>query len=268
MAFAFLHPLRQERLWVTLLWALTLSVGLAGLDWAERAFEASAAAQTIAMLPKENPDDARRKEIRDQLSREPAVASAEWRAPAELAGQLARRYPQPQWQGLFPSDQAWLPWILEVRPEAPLDHLGLLRALAARHEQEGAWRLILWDSAALQTLAEQRLQVRVVVGFWLLLAGLCGMAALARLAWPERGGLWLILWSAVLGVLAPASVWATALLIEAPLDARALAIAATAGFVLASVVAPVLRVRRVKALSIEVGEDADERAWQDSGSDH
>lgn len=264
---SFLRPLGQERLWITFLWALTLSVGLAGLDWTERWFHEEARTQTVVLLPRGTMDEDQRQGLRTKLEREPGVAATQWRSPAELTRQISGRFPQSEWQGLFPTDEAWLPWVLEVHPADPLESGELIRAFIARRQQEGAWRLTLWDPEPLQKLLRERALVRAVVGFWLLLAGLGGAVALLRVPWPARGGMVLVAWSALLGLLGPGAVWAAALLLAPPgLDPQTLGVALAAGFILATLAAPVLRLpKRKKSLSLSIKEDPDERAWQDPG---
>jgi hypothetical protein len=262
-----LMPPRQERLWVTLLWTLTLSVGSAGWDWSERQFQELALPQRLVLLSKGTLDDRQRQEVRGKLLGEPGIGGVQWISPADLTHQVSRRFPQAEWQGLFPADGAWLPWVLEVHPADPLSQSELIRAFVARREQEGSWRLVLWDPEPLQRLIGERLTVRVVLGFWLILAALSGAVALLRIPWPEQGGLMLLAWSMLAGLMGPAAVWAAAwLLAPQELDIQCLGIALAVGFILATVVAPVLRHRRRKSLSLEISEAPNERAWQDTGS--
>jgi hypothetical protein len=255
-----LGPLRAERLWVTLIWTLTLAVGLAAWDWAERGLETDAARQTLVLLPKSALDEASRKAIQTKLGTEPGVMAAEWISPAELTSRIARRFPQSEWRDLFPADEGWLAWVLEVRPSAPLDSLPRLRDFVARRQQEESWRLVLWDPEALAGLVRQRETLRAVAGFFLALVALGGVAALLRMPLARGRRLGLVLWSAVLGALGPGAVWAVAMLSGGEPDEQCLAIGMGSGLLLASVIAPMLRVREdKKKLSITVGEDAHER---------
>lgn len=254
------RPLRNARLWVTLLWSLTLAVGLAGWDWAERHFEDGAAGQTMILLPRDPLDDAAREAVRARLAAESGVLSATWIAPAELTRRLSQRFPQSEWQDLFPADEAWLSWVLEVRPAAPLDALAQMRDFAARRQHEGSWRLVLWDPALLETLARERGALRIVLGFWLALAALAGAAALLRLPLRRGEGLGLALWSGFLGLLGPGAVWSAALLGGADPDARALAVGLAAGLVLTAFIAPLLRLPEGNPhLSLMLGEEPHER---------
>jgi hypothetical protein len=255
----FSTPLGQGRLWVTLLWSLTLAVGLAALDWAERQFFEAAVGQTLVLLPARALDETQRQAERARLSGEPGVTGVQWRSPAELTRQVSRRFPQSQWKELFPTDEAWLPWVLEARPVDPLGEPEQVRSFIARRQKEGTWRLVLWDGAAIQNLARQRSALRWVFGFWLLLGGLTGAVALARMPWPGRGGVGLFVWSALLGLLGPAAVWCVALLAETGADDRSLGIALGSGFILAAAAAPLLRLRRTQSHSITISEDSHER---------
>ena len=127
-----LQPLRSERLWIVLVWSLTLAVGLAGWDWAERAFEEAASGQQIVLLPRETLDATTREAVRAKLAAEPGVLSAQWVRPADLGRRVSGLFPQSEWQEMFPPDEeALLPWVLEVRPIAPLDRVGPVRAFVS-----------------------------------------------------------------------------------------------------------------------------------------
>ena len=130
-----LTPLREARLWVTFVWALTLALGVSGLDWAERLFEERAAALTMLLLPTEPPDASQRQAMLEKLRKEAGAGGLQWRAPADYSRQLSQRFAQPQWQGLFPEDEGWMPWILEVHPLRPLEQPQLIRDFIARREQ-------------------------------------------------------------------------------------------------------------------------------------
>lgn len=254
------RALRNTRLWVTLLWTLTLAVGLAGWDWAELHAEDAAAGQTMILLPRDPLDEGAREAVRARLAGEAGVASASWIAPAELARRLSQRFPQAEWQDLFPADEAWLSWVLEIRPAAPLDTLALMRDFAARRQHEGAWRLALWDPTLLETLARQRGALRVVLGFWLGLVALAGVAALLRLPLRRGERLGMVAWSAFLGVLGPGAVWSAALLAGAEPDPRTLGVALGAGLLLSALIAPLLRLPEGnRHISLMLGEDAHER---------
>ena len=236
----FLYPLRSPRLWVAVLWSLTLAVALAAWDWAERRFEDEAAARRIVLLPAVAPDAAARAETLAKITAEPGIASAEWIAPADLTRRIAQLFPSPS-GAIFSPDEPWLTWVLEVRPRSPLDNsLHIDTFTAQRRGETGRWRMVLWDSTEIQELNRARAALRAVAGFFALIAALAGAAALACLPPPRSRGP-LAFWSGLLGTLAPAAVWGAALLGGIEADARSLALAAAAGFLLATLLASVLR---------------------------
>lgn len=255
----FFTPLRTERLWVTLVWSLTLAVGAAAWDQAELAFEAAAAGTTMVLLPLGSLDEAGRDAMKGKIQGEPGVAAAVWLSPRELTERLSRRFPQGEWHDLFPKDDAWLSWMLEVRPSAPLDTYSRMNDIAARRRQEGVWRMVLWDGAPLEALAGHRHVLHLVLGFFLALVGLGGVAALLRipLARPGRAGL--LAWSGFLGLVGPGAVWSAALLAGAEPDDESLMVGLGVGFLLATFIAPMIRLRQERRLSLTVGEDAHER---------
>lgn len=254
-------PLRSERLWIVLVWSLALAVGLAGWDWAERAFEEAASGQQIVLLPRETLDAGAREAERAKLSNEPGVLSAQWVRPSDLAGRVSQLFPQSEWQEMFPpEEESWLPWALELRPIAPLERIGPIRDFVSSLAQDGNWRMALWDPSPLVALAQRRTALRVFLGFWLALIALGGVAALLRIPSPRKGRGALLAWSALLGALGPAAVWSAALLGGGDPDGRTLAVAAGGGFVLATLVAPMLRLSQgPKKISLTLGEDSDER---------
>ncbi len=251
--------LRQARVWVTLLWTLTLSLGVAGWDWSERRLAARAEDQTIIMLPAGDLDDEHRQEVRKQLNSEPGVSLARWESPAELVRQIAQRFPQSSWNELFPAEENWLPWMMEIHPWNPLEHMDTIRSFIAKHEAEGEWRLILWDQRTLNELAAQRKVVRTGFAVYLGLLAIAGALALLTLPWPAEGGWKLVTLNAVLGVATPAAVWVLLLAAEANLDVRSLWVTLGMGFTLATFVASVLRSHQRKQLEMTIREDADER---------
>lgn len=263
-----LAPLGMERFWLTLLWAVSLAVGVALWDWVEAHFREAAAGQTVLLLPAEPLDDTQRQAVLRMVSQDPAVASANWRSPADLSRIVMVRFPQAEWARLFPADDAWMPWVLEVRPRPPLESHGLIQAFIRQREQEGSWRLVLWDNILIQNLSGERAAVRAAAGMFVILVGVCGAAALKRMVWPTRGGAALAVWSAVAGALAPAAVGSAALLAGELIPGRTLAIGAGAGFLLAAALAPMLRQPRRKTISTTVREASDERSWQGSGPGH
>jgi hypothetical protein len=194
------------------------------------------------------------------------VGGLEWRSPADYSRQLSQRFAQPQWQALFPEDEGWMPWVLEVHPVAPLGQEGLIREFTARRQQEGTWKLVLWDGETLRSLAESRRFVWIVGGFALALTGLGGGVALMRLPWPREGGRWLAACSAGLGLLGPASVWLVAFLADGRFDARVLAIALAIGFCFSGFLAPALRLRTGHSISLIVSEEPNERIRQNPRS--
>jgi hypothetical protein len=232
---------REARLWVTVLWTLVLATGAAGWDWAERRMAAGPSPRPVLLLPDRDPGDEQRREIARRLAGEPGIASAKWRSPSELSRAMTRRFDDDRWRALLPTDQSdWLPWMLEVRPAEPLDGLAQVEAFVVRRRQEGGWG-VLWDGVPARRLLKARRELRIFLGLGLALVGLIGAAALRGLGWPTVGGRAFWGWSAGLGTVAPLAVAAGGWLAGAPVGARAALVAAAAGFLLAGLVAPMIR---------------------------
>lgn len=250
---------RQPRLWLTLLWAFVLAVGAAGLDWSERTLARRAAAEPLLLLPeRELTPDQRRQEETD-IAADPAVRSARWLAPADLARQMQRRFDDPRWSDLMPRDEeAWLPWMMQVHPYNPLDRLASIEGFVARRRQQGGWT-VLWTGDELRALARTRSQLRMAIGSLLLLAAVAGAGALASLPWPRDERWSLLGWSAVLGALAPVAPMAVVSQAGVAIDERTLLIGAATGLILAVGVAPVLRQREKARYSLTIREAPNER---------
>jgi hypothetical protein len=261
----FLHPSS----FMTLAWTLALAGAVALWDAGER-WMAVQADQPVILLPERAPDDAQRQTTARRIADEAGVSSVLWRSPAELNRRVRGALPEPGWTNLLPQDEAWAPWVLEVHLQDPLDHADAARALVARHEQEGGWQLVLWDAAALDTLAGQRLLWRGGLGIWAVLVALGGALALALApsqASPRAAGrLAVWCWTTVLSLAAVVAVWAMIPILGGPADARSLTLALTVAFLLAGILAPVLSVRSQKtvepprsSVAISIQEASDER---------
>lgn len=233
---------RQPRLWLTALWTLVLACGLAGWDLSERRMQTEAGASPLLLLPDQAlaPEDRQAAAVR--MRSEPGVGSAHWIAPAELSRVLSKTLADAQWRALLPTEdqEGWLPWLLEIVPADPLGGLTQTESFVVRRKQEGGWS-ILWDGDQVRQRLQSRRQLRWTLGLGLSLVLLIGVAGLHALPWPKPGGRGLWIWSVLLGIGAPLSVAAAAMLSGAPLGARTPLLAAAAGFLLAGAAAPMLR---------------------------
>lgn len=256
-----LNPFREPRLWATFLWALTLAVGIAWVDWGLRRMEAAAEALPVVLVAADPLTDEQRREARVEVERDPSVARADWRSPGHQIRNISDRFSDPSWRELVPGDQAWLPWVLEVRPHKPLGHPARLRAFVATCRKQPRWGVVLWSPERFGRLLRGRRILLAASGFGLALVLLSGVGLLLCLPWPRRGGGWLWVLQAMLGLLAPATVWLAAHLAGAPPDARGLGLSAGLGFLLACLVAPVVRrpLQQPQRLSFMVAEEKNER---------
>ena len=251
------HPLRDAHLWISVLWALVLAVGIAAWDWTEARLTNQAGLQHALLLPAQEITEEERGAERDRLLKEPGVAGAVWVSPADQSARLSQQYPGKLWGGMFSDEQSWLPWILEVGFNDPLDSSEEITAFAARRGGDPAWAVMTWDNGRLSQLRQARTQVRAVGGALLAFVLLAGAAAL--LSTPATGSAAGAMWRAVLGAGMSGAVLGAALLSGVPVGARTATIALGAGFVLAAFIAPMLRQVRGRQLSVSVGEGSQER---------
>ena len=258
----FLSSLHEGRLWVALMWSLAVAVGVAAFDVADRQIRADAARQQMILMPATEMDATARRAAKMKMLADPAVVSVRWRSPAESLRDLSRRFTQPQWRDLMPREDQALPWLLEVQPADPLGGNAQIRDLIARHRKDG-W-LVLWNNEPLLRLVHARRGLWTLGGLWLTLLTAAGALALLCLPIPAQGALALAIWSSACGLIAPGAVAAGVWLAGGPVDARALVLALTIGFILAGPLAAVLRRPQTKAsLSVTVGEANDERQSSD-----
>ncbi len=252
-------PLSLGRLWITFVWALVLGAGVGVWVWMDDWFSTQAWTMNLLLLPEREPDGPRREALRRTLLNEAVVREARWLSPDELLRSLERSQSELRPADLIPSEPAWLPWVLELRPRDPLTHAAEIQALVARLGREADWELALWDAARLHELVALRGRLRALLGVFLGLVLVGGMAALLRTSWPRQAGWWLVGWSALLGAGGPAVLWMAAQLAGLPVEPTCALAGAGAGFLLAAVFAPVLRVRGNRGVTLSITEADNER---------
>lgn len=249
-------PLYSSRLWIAVMWAVAWGLCLAGWDRAERMWAEAAADQAIVLLPVNPPQEREREEARGKVAKETGVGTARWLSPAEWTKRVRSRHGEEDWSKLLPTDQAWLPWLLEVQPVRPLDGIGEIQSFIARRRQEGIWQSIVWDGERIQRWRDERNSLRVLLGLIGLIDGLCGAAALGLTAPPVGGKVGLWLWQSAGGAALPAAIMEGARLAGGPVDGRCVGLAAAAGFILAGLIAPMIRrpEKRERETAISGGE--------------
>ena len=256
--------LREPRLWVALLWALGWGVTAGALHWGDALLARRALAERVVLLPRQPLEPSARDTVRDELRRQPVVAAARWLSPADQARRVERRFPDARAADLLPAGDAWLPWLLELQPLAPLARRAELEALVARLERDGEWDLF-WNPAALVQLERDRRALWSVGALMLALTFLAGLAALLHLPPPAAEGRgWRLAITAILGAFAPLAVGSAASISGLDIPPASLAIGAGCGLLLAALLAPMLRVRirprpTPHSLSLAIGEGSDER---------
>jgi hypothetical protein len=239
-------PAGSDVLWVSL-WSVLLALGVASGASAWREVAREAAARPAILLPSADPSEAERREWPAQLRRYEGIAEAAWLSPGELAETVSAGVPAEFWSDLFSGDDAWLPWLLRLRfedpaasPERALETVGALRA-------ESRYRLVLFDAERIQRDAGRYTNIRR--GVFTFAGVLLALGALALLLAPvpHRRGV-----DAVLaGALSVLGILAGGVLLRAfgvPLESGPWWRAGVSGFVLAAVVAPMLKGRLISRL--------------------
>lgn len=235
----------SPRRWIVWIWSFVLACGLAGLDTAHRALDDRAAEASLILLPREDSGDAGRKTTLEEIRKAaPGLRSAQWLSPRELAQQTSRGLSSSALGELFSGEDAWLPWIAEIRFADPIGDRARIQAWLETLKADRNWRLILWDAPAIIRMSGERQTLDFTASAALFLVFILGLAAI-RLSPPRASGAWAEAGFGLGGVLILVLLFGVvATAAGVPLDERSWGVAIAASFALAGLIAPMLKVRR------------------------
>lgn len=232
----------RSRPWTLWLWSVTLALSVAGADRAWREALARGRERSALLVPAGQPPPHRRDEAEKSLETYPEVASAEWLSPSALALEATLAFSRGSLPEIFPDEEAWLPWILEVRFRDPFAQ-ARIGARIADLGDDPAWRLVLWDGPASAEDARAARRALLLGGSLVAFLAFGGFQAL-RLGPARRGR---FVHESVIGAFATCATVAAFGGVaryagDAP-DARAWIVGLGAGLALSGVLGPCLRGR-------------------------
>lgn len=233
-------------LW-TALWSILLALGIAFGATAWRAIETRAAAHTILLLPTTPATDSEREERIAAFRDDALIESAEWLSPTALVQRVSSSVPPNVWAELFSEDDAWLPWLLQLRMKEPLASTDAVAERVERLRAEPRYRLVLFDQGALE--ADASLYRRLRQGTFAFAGALFLWGLLSVLASPppRRRAAEALLGAILvaLGIFLGGQAFRA---LQYPLDPTAWLRAGLAGFGLAAFLGPMLKGRVTRKL--------------------
>lgn len=140
-------------IWIAL-WSATLALGVATGSSVWERIESRAAERAILLLPASETSETDRERWLASLLEKNSVASGEWLSPTTLVQRVSTSVPADLWAQLFSDDDAWLPWLLQLRPVDPLHSSAELEATLEAFHADPRFRLVLYDQPALTRDAE------------------------------------------------------------------------------------------------------------------
>lgn len=236
-----------SRTFTACLWAIVLASIAAAADGYIRWNREEASKLTVLLLPSEAPDEAAREARAAEIESNPAVASARWLSPKDLAQQTSQSVSRELWPSLFGEDEAWLPWIAEIRFANPVADSEAVKQTVADLDSDSYWQLVLWDEKRFAQHVENESRSKA---FWVLplIIFIFGLIALA-FGKPRQSWIKEFLANSVLAVGVMAGLVALAQSAGFRVDARVWQVALAVSFVVAGLVAPVLKGTTLKAES-------------------
>lgn len=234
-----------SRTYIACLWALAFASLIAGADLADRRIRERASVQSLLLLPAQTLDDPQKAKILADLKSHPEVFSVRWLSPKELAQETSRVVSRELWPSLFAEEEAWLPWIAEVKFRDPIGEGEAVRKILGALEADSTWRLRLWDQAKMSrdaALVQRILRLSIPGGAIVLLLGALGLFFMPG----DRTRPWAeFIINAVAAPALAAGLGAVANYSGIALDQRAWSLLLGASFILAGLAAPMLKMPKV-----------------------
>lgn len=146
-------------LW-TAIWSAVLALGVAAGATTWERIETRANERALLLLPSTESSEADREQWLEHLLEDLNFESGEWLSPKDLVQQVSATVPSEMWGELFSESDAWLPWLLRMRPADPLEDIPAFKAQLEDLRNDPRFRLALYDEAALERDANQYALVR------------------------------------------------------------------------------------------------------------
>lgn len=233
--------LKQGRIWTACLWAATVAVGLGSLHAAWVFMARTAQTQAALLVPALAWDASQRERALAEIQAYPEVRESGWISPSELARETGELLPPERWPEILSEEDSWLPWVLEIRWRDPLLTPDAIRWRVEALRLDAQWKFVLWDDEILLRRRGALVTVLVLGGSGLGLIFLLGLIALATGPRRERGALAEGLMGALLAMGSVALMGVAAMLEGFYPEDLTWGIAGTTAFLLAGVIAPMIK---------------------------
>lgn len=171
--------LQQSRLWVICLWASVVAGGIGALHAAWSFAQRDAADQTALLVPAAAWNEEQRNRTLSDIQSRPEVREAGWLSPAELARETSALLPPERWPEILSEEDAWLPWVLEVRWHDPILRHDAIRSRVEAFRLDAQWKIVLWEDDLLMHRRRALITTLTLGGVSLALVFVLGFVALA-----------------------------------------------------------------------------------------
>lgn len=243
------RPLFQQgRLWVICLWASVLAGGLGALHATWSFAQQGAEDQAALLVPAASWNQDQRNRTLADIQSKAEVREAAWLSPAEIARETSDLLPPERWPEILSEEDAWLPWVLEVRWHDPLLHHGAIRSRAEAFRLDAQWKLVLWEDDLLMNRRRALFTSVTLGGVALALAFVLGLAALATGTPRQSHALAEASVAVILSAVSLGIMGAVAMLEGIYFNPSSWAVAGVSAFILAAVLAPMIKRPRSAAV--------------------